>query len=219
MRRENNIAGTLEDFIRHYGAPNALFSDNAKSQVGRAVQEILCMYAIKDFQCEHHHQYQNYAEQCIQEVKKLSNTLLDCSGSPPSLWLLCVQHFVYILNHLSTNGLQWKTPLEAGTGQQPDISAILEFHWYEPVYFKHYTSSSATPLYPSKSQEQLGRIVGMVNTREIVSPSLSSTLSLLRSLLVQNCVPVSLLHPLIFEAFSHMMEGRFHSSSFSLLLT
>jgi hypothetical protein len=31
MRRENNIAGTLEDFIRHYGAPNALFSDNAQS--------------------------------------------------------------------------------------------------------------------------------------------------------------------------------------------
>jgi hypothetical protein len=40
MRRENNIAGTLEDFIRFYGAPTALFSDNAKSQIGRAVQEI-----------------------------------------------------------------------------------------------------------------------------------------------------------------------------------
>jgi hypothetical protein len=37
MRHESNVAGTLEDFIRHYGAPNALFSDNAKSQIGRAV--------------------------------------------------------------------------------------------------------------------------------------------------------------------------------------
>jgi hypothetical protein len=136
MRRENNIAGTLEDFISHYGAPDALFSDNAKSQIGRAVQEILCMYAIKDFQCEPHNQHQNYTEQRIQEVKKHSNTLLDCSGSPHSLWLLCVQHVVYILNRLSTEGLQWKTPLEAATGQQPDFSAILAFHWYEPVYFK-----------------------------------------------------------------------------------
>ena len=70
MRCENNIAGTLEDFICFYGAPTALFSDNAKSQIGRAVQEILRMYAIKDFQCEPHHQHQNYAERHIQEVKK-----------------------------------------------------------------------------------------------------------------------------------------------------
>ena len=96
MRRENNIAGTLEDFIRFYGAPTALFSDNAKSQIGHAVQEILSMYAIKDFQCEPHHQHQNYAERCIQEVEKISNTLLDCSGSPPLLWLLflCTTHCI-----------------------------------------------------------------------------------------------------------------------------
>ena len=161
MRRENNIAGTLEDFIRHHGAPNALFSDNAKSQIGRAVQEILRMYAIKDFQCEPHHQHQNFAERRIQEVKKLSNTLLDRSGSPPNLWLLCVQHVVYILNHLSTESLKWKTPIEAATGQQPDISAILAFHWYEPVYYKHYKSSSSSPSYPSESSERLGRIVGI----------------------------------------------------------
>ena len=52
-------------------------------------------------------------------------------------------------------------PLETATGQQPDISAILAFHWYEPVYFKHYKSTSSTPSYPSKSQECLGRIVSI----------------------------------------------------------
>jgi hypothetical protein len=153
MRRENNIAGTLIDFIRFYGAPTAFFGDNAKSQIGRAVQEILHMYAIKDFQCEPHHKHQNYAGPRIQEVKKLSNTLLDSSGSPPLLWLLSVQHVVYLLNCLSTESLQWKTSFEAATGQQPDISAILEFHWYEPVYFKQYKSTSSTPSYPSESQE------------------------------------------------------------------
>jgi hypothetical protein len=150
MRRENNIAGTLEDFVRFYGAPTALFSDNAKSQIGRAVQEILCMDAIQEIQCEPHHQHQNYAEGRIQEVKKLSNTLLDCSGSPPLLWLLCVQHVVYLLNCISTESLQWKSPLEEATGQSPDISSILEFHWYEPVYFKHYKSTISTlPIPPS----------------------------------------------------------------------
>jgi hypothetical protein len=61
MQHENNIAGTLEDFIRHYSAPNALFSDHAKSQIG------LCcsgnsLHEIKNFQCEPQHQHQNYAE-------------------------------------------------------------------------------------------------------------------------------------------------------------
>jgi hypothetical protein len=49
MLSEKNISGTLEDFIRHYGAPNALFSDISKAQTGRAVPEFFHMYAIKDF--------------------------------------------------------------------------------------------------------------------------------------------------------------------------
>jgi len=149
MRSETEMAGTLEDFIRTYGAPNSLFSDNAKAQIGRAVQEILRMYAIHDFQCEPHHQHQNFAERRIQEVKKIANNLLDRTGSPANLWLLCVQYVIYILNRLSTESLQWKTPLEVATGQQPDISAILAFRWYEPVYFKSYTSS-----FPSQPQEK-----------------------------------------------------------------
>jgi hypothetical protein len=89
---------------------------------------MICMYEIKDFECEPCHQHQNYTEQCIQEVKNLYNTLLDCSDFPPSLWPLCVQHVVYILNRLSTKGLQWRAPPEVSTSQQPDISDILPFH-------------------------------------------------------------------------------------------
>jgi hypothetical protein len=39
MLRENNIAGTLEDFICFYGTPTVLFSDNDKSQIGGAVRK------------------------------------------------------------------------------------------------------------------------------------------------------------------------------------
>jgi hypothetical protein len=113
MWREGNVSGTLEDFIRQYCAPTSLFSNNAKSQIGKAVLEILSMYAIKDFQCEPHHQHPKFAKRRIQEVKKLSNSLLDLTGSLPSLWLLCVQYVVYLLNCLSAESLQWKTQLLA----------------------------------------------------------------------------------------------------------
>jgi hypothetical protein len=81
MRHEGNIAGTPVDFNCHYGAPAAFFRDNAKSQIGKAVLEILRKYAIKDLQCEPHQQHQNYAERQIHEVRKLSNTHLDRSGT------------------------------------------------------------------------------------------------------------------------------------------
>ena len=160
MRNESDMAGTLEDFIRHYGAPNALFSDNAKAQISRAVQEILRMYAIHDFQCEPHHQHQNPAERRIQEVKKFANMLLDRTGAPAPLWLLCVLYVVYLMNRMASEVLGWKTPIEAATGQQPDISAILAFRWYEPVYFKNY---NPTNTFPSDSNERLGRIVGVAD--------------------------------------------------------
>ena len=157
MKEGDEMASTLEDFIRQHGAPNALFSDNAKNQVGRAVHDILRMYAIKDFQCEPYHQHQNFAERRIQEVKALSNRLMDITNTNPIYWLLCVQYSIYLLNRLSTDRLDWKTPIEAATGQQPDVSALLAFRWYEPVYVKD-------PLkqpYPSSTSERSGRIVGI----------------------------------------------------------
>jgi hypothetical protein len=57
-------------------------------------------------------------------------TLLDRTGAKPSLWLICVRYAVYLLNCLSTECLQWKTPIEAATGQCPDLSALMSFHWY-----------------------------------------------------------------------------------------
>ena len=155
MKTDHEMSSTFEDFIRTYGAPNALFSDNAKSQIGKAVHEILRMYAIKDFQCEPHHQHQNPAERQIQEVKKRCNILMDRSGSPAPYWLLCTKYVVYILNRLSLPSLNNRTPLEAATGQQPDISAMLAFHWFQPVYFHN----PNTP-FPSTTHERSGRIVG-----------------------------------------------------------
>ena len=156
MKTGDEMASTFENFIRQHGAPNALFSDNAKAQIGRAVHEILRMYAIKDFQCEPHHQHQNSAERRIQEVKKMSNQLMDRTNTPPNLWLLCVNYVIYILNRLSTESIDWKTPIEAATGQQPDISAILAFRWFEPVYFK-----PPSHAFPSESLERTGRVVGV----------------------------------------------------------
>ena len=41
LRYERDMSHSLEDFIRDYGAPTGLFSDNAKAQTGNAVTQLL----------------------------------------------------------------------------------------------------------------------------------------------------------------------------------
>jgi hypothetical protein len=157
MKLASDMVGTLEDLIRKHGAPNVLRSDNAKEQTCKAVDEVLRMYAIGDFQCEPHHQHQNPAERRIQEVKKLSDQIMDKTGTPSKMWLLCLFYTVYLLNHLATDSLDWKTPIEVATGQKPDVSALLPFRWWEPVYYNAYSG------FPSQSREKLGRWVGIAD--------------------------------------------------------
>ena len=61
-----------------------------------------------------------------------------------------------LLNHLSCPSLNGDTPLGALTGQPPDVSALLQYHFYEPVYF--YDQETA---FPSKTGERLGYWVGI----------------------------------------------------------
>ena len=159
MKLASNMVGTLEDLIRKRGAPNNLRSDNAKEQVCKAVAEVLRMYSIQDFQCEPHHQHQNPAERRIQDVKKLSDNIMDKTGTPSPMWLLCLFYVIYLFNHTATESLDWKTPIEAATGQKPDVSALLQFRWWEPVYY------SAPNTYPSDSREKLGRWVGIAENQ------------------------------------------------------
>ena len=65
MKSESEIGATLQHLIRQVGAPNLLFSDNAKAEIGKTVTELLRYYSIKDHQSEPGHQHQNYAERVI----------------------------------------------------------------------------------------------------------------------------------------------------------
>ena len=76
------------------------------------------------------------------------------------MWLLCLIYVVFLLNHLATESLGWKTPLEVTTGQKTDVSAFLQFRWWEPVY---YLADART--YPSESREKLGRWVGIAENQ------------------------------------------------------
>jgi hypothetical protein len=86
----------------------------------------------------------------------MANTIMDRTGSPPQTWLLALMYVCFVLNFTASPSLNWRTPMEILTGSTPDISPLLSFRWWEPVYFKLDDAS-----FPSGSRERRGRFVGI----------------------------------------------------------
>ena len=159
MSTETQVHSALQDFIRYYGAPRNLFSDNAKAQISKQVQDILRHFTIAHYRSEPHQQNQNPAERRIQDIKKHTNILLDRTGSPASTWLLCMLYVIDLHNHLASSNIQNHiTPIQKAFGYIPDISKFMQFHWWQRVLYKVDNVS-----FPSSTYEGIGRFVGIAN--------------------------------------------------------
>jgi hypothetical protein len=141
--------------IRQRGAMDCLVSDRAKALISNKVKDILRNYKIQDFQSEPHNQQQNFAENRIRTLKDWTNRIMDRVGAPEGTWLLCVQYVAELLSHLANKNLDGLTPLAKLNGVTPDISAFLNFRFYDPVLF------ASENRWPSESHERSGRWVGV----------------------------------------------------------
>ena len=85
MIAESQGPESLEDFCRDRGVPIKLKKDRAQMEVGKAWTSICRKYNIEQCTTEAHMPWQNEAERYIQEVKKMVNIIMDCTGCPNSL--------------------------------------------------------------------------------------------------------------------------------------
>lgn len=155
MKTEKQFVSTLQDIIRERGAMTRLLSDRAQVEISARVKDILRALYIGDWQSEPYHQHQNPSERRYQTLKAATNRILNRTGAPPETWLLALQYVSYVLNRLAHESLGWRSPLEVLTGITPDISAMLRFSFWEPVFYKHDETD-----FPSSSDEGSGHFVG-----------------------------------------------------------
>ena len=132
------VSNTLEDNIRRWGAMDKLLSDSAKTEISNKVMDILRAYHISNSQSEPYHQNQIPAEWRYRTIKSWTNTVMNRTGAPANCWLLCLIYVCYLLNHIACTALDGKIPLLALTGITPDISIILLFTFYQPVFYATY---------------------------------------------------------------------------------
>ena len=155
MKTDSQFVNTLEDCIRERGAMSQLVSDCAQVETSKRVLELIRALCISNWSSEPHQQHQNPAERRYQTVKRMTNTLLDRSGSPASTWLLAITYVCFILNHTFCNSIN-SVPIQQLTGSTGDISSLLRFSWYQPVYYKVDDSD-----FPSETREKRGHFVGI----------------------------------------------------------
>ena len=155
VKTDGEFVNTLEDNIRRRGAMDKLISDSARSESSTRVKDILRALFIGDWQSEPYYQHQNFAERRYQTLKTCTNRVMNKTKARGALWLLCMAYVAYLLNHMALESLGWRTPLEALTGQTPDISAITKYEFNEPIYYRTHE-----PSFPSENTERLGYFVG-----------------------------------------------------------
>jgi hypothetical protein len=156
MSTDKQFVNTLEDNIRYWGAMDKLISDRAQLEISNRAKDLLRAMAIEDWQSEPGYQHQNFAEHRYNTLKSTSNTVISRFGAPDYTWLLSLMYVCYILNHTATESLGWRTPLEKLNGQTPDISALITYHFWEPVYYMIEDAS-----FPSEPTERTGHFVGI----------------------------------------------------------
>ena len=164
IKSTKQFINTLFDNIRKQGAMDTLISDGGKYEISKRVTDLLRSLFIQDYQSEPYHQHQNKAENRFGLAKRYTNTVMNTSGCPACCWLLCLQYICVVLNHLASPTLQGICPVQALQGTTPDVSFMLHFSFYEPVYYR-IDSSEPDLNFPSSSNEKKGYWVGFADNQ------------------------------------------------------
>ena len=164
IKSTKQFINTLSDNIRKRGAMDTLISDGGKYEISKRVTDLLHSLFIQDYQSEPYHQHQNKAENRFGLAKRYTHTVMNTSGCPACCWLLCLQYICVVLNHLASPTLQGICPVQALQGTTPDISFLLHFSFYEPVYYR-IDSSEPDLNFPSSSNEKKGYWVGFADNQ------------------------------------------------------
>ena len=111
---------------------HTIITDGGKYEISKKVAHLLRSLFIKQYESEPYQQHQNKAEQHYGVVKRYINTLMNLTGASAHCWLLCLLYLQPSECYSITS--PWRPhPIQALTGQVPDISHFLHFSFWEPV--------------------------------------------------------------------------------------
>ena len=93
---------TIQNFVWEYGAPDAIICNHDNYHSSGRVLDYLRMLWIRLWVSEAHYQHHNALERRYQTLKRMTNCLMDRTGTPSKLLFLALNYFMsmFLIIHL-----------------------------------------------------------------------------------------------------------------------
>jgi hypothetical protein len=147
MMSKSDTADSLLSFIHHVGIPASIHSDYAKEIKQGKFHKLCKEYHIPVTTTEPYSPWQNRAEGAIRELKRHVQRKMHSQNVPQPLWDFCCKWSCDVrakTAHASFE-LDGRTPYEVVMGDTPDISSLMDYDFYEPVWYYDETSQFPEP--------------------------------------------------------------------------
>jgi len=157
LRTKSDAPAALRMFLDNVGLPEVIVSDNAKEQRSMEWKRILREFGVKDHPIEAYEYWQNYAKNGVKMVKFRAAKIMEQKALPGPLW----DHVLEYCSNLSNRcvhkvpRLDGRTPYEFVHGMTPDISAFVEFGFYDIIFYTIHPK----PMFPNP-RRKIGRWLG-----------------------------------------------------------
>jgi len=137
MKLKSETSHTLAAFIHDVGIPHTIHSDDAPELMQGKFRALCRDYGIATTYTEPYSPWQNRAEGGIRELKRHVHRKMKTNKVPTRLWDFCCKWSCDIRNKTSSNHfqLEGRTPFEALMGTTPNISSLIDFDFYQPVWY------------------------------------------------------------------------------------
>ena len=137
MESKSDAHFALNRFIHEVGVPTELHTDGSKEQALGNWKRLCQRHSIYRTWTEPHSPWQNLAEKAGGVIKARCRDMMRKTNTPIVLWDYCIEYNSELRSMTATKNieLEGRTPFEKVMGYTPDISELVEFEWYQWVWF------------------------------------------------------------------------------------
>jgi hypothetical protein len=147
MASKGDTSDALLSFIHHVGIPSSIHSDDAKEITKGKFKKLCQDYHIPITTTEPYSPWQNRAEGAIRELKRHVQRKMHSRQVPQSLWDFCCAWACDVRSKTAHKSfeLDGRTPYEMIMGSTPDISSLIDYDFYEPIWYYDELSNFPEP--------------------------------------------------------------------------
>ena len=142
MSTKSNAHHSAKNMFNKNGVPSKIVMDGSKEQVMGKLMEDFQYATVQVQQLEYNTPWANRSEGAVRENKIATRRAMKKSDCPAKLWYYCAELQAKIRCHMAHNipTLNGQVPRTVVTGNTADISALVEFGWYQWVYYRDATT-------------------------------------------------------------------------------